>query len=78
MIVGVNLMLMHAQEPSSLGDVPMTMITTVEQLQELSRLLVTVSEFAIDLEVSSVLHKMHMIDFKLGRQEERYVASCAS
>ena len=55
-------MLMHAQEPSSLGDVPMTMITTVEQLQELSRLLVTVSEFAIDLEVSSVLHKMHNDD----------------
>ena len=62
MIVGVYLMLMHAQEPSSLGDVPMTMITTVEQLQELSRLLVTVSEFAIDLEVSSVLHKMHNDD----------------
>lgn len=42
----------HMQEPSSLDDVPLTMITTVEQLQELNRLLVTVSEFAVDLEVS--------------------------
>lgn len=44
----------YMQEPGSLSDVPLTMITTVEQLQELSRLLVTVSEFAIDLEVSPV------------------------
>ena len=53
MIVGVSVY-NYTQEPSSLSDVPLTMITTVEQLQELSRLLTTVSEFAVDLEVSSV------------------------
>ena len=52
-IVGVSLTIIM-QEPGSLSDVPLTMITTVEQLQELSRLLVTVSEFALDLEVSPV------------------------
>ena len=40
------------QHPGSLSDVPLTIVTTVEQLQEISRLLVSVSEFAVDLEVS--------------------------
>lgn len=39
------------QEPGSLEDVPLTLVETVEQLDELKGKLMSVSEFAIDLEV---------------------------
>ncbi|XP_065904927.1 exosome complex component 10-like isoform X1 [Dysidea avara] len=38
------------QHPGALSDVPLTMVTSVEQLQELSKLLIGVKEFAVDLE----------------------------
>jgi len=44
-------LLMVLQHPGALTDVPLTMVTTVEQLEELSKLLTSVKEFAVDLEV---------------------------
>ena len=43
------------QLPGALDDVPLTMVTTVEQLQEMSKVLTGVTEFAVDLEVSWTL-----------------------
>ncbi len=39
------------QEPGSLEEVPLTFIDSLEQLEELQRKLMTVSGFAVDLEV---------------------------
>ena len=43
--------LMVLQHPGALTDVPLTMVTTVEQLEELSKLLTSVKDFAVDMEV---------------------------
>ena len=43
--------LMVLQHPGALTDVPLTMVTTVEQLEELSKLLMSVKDFAVDMEV---------------------------
>ena len=37
--------------PGSLEDIPLTVITTLEQLQQLKAELMNVNEFAVDMEV---------------------------
>ena len=38
--------------PGSLEDIPLTVITTLEQLQQLKAELMNVNEFAVDMEVT--------------------------
>ena len=45
--------------PGSLEDIPLTIITTLEQLQQLKAELMNVKEFAVDLEVRFTMY-MHV------------------
>ncbi len=50
--------------PGSLEDIPLTVLTTLEQLQQLKTELMNVKEFAIDMEVHiynvCILHAIHV------------------
>jgi hypothetical protein len=49
--------------PGSLEDIPLTIITTLEQLQQLKTELLNVKEFAVDMEVrTACIVKMMMIE----------------
>jgi len=48
-------LLYHPQLPGSLEDTPLTYVNSLEQLQELREQLTSVKEFAVDLEVGSMV-----------------------
>ena len=53
--------------PGSLEEIPLTIITTLEQLQQLKTELMNVKEFAVDMEVRiACIVKMVMIHVNYG------------